>query len=556
MSLNPRRIPRTRSLIRLVVALLLAISTLGVIGTPRATHAAGGGALILGSSVSGGTGSREAAAAAMAGLAVTIVTDAQWAAMTTAQFAAFDEIIVGDPTCSSISPVVAANATVWGAAVNGNIIVIGTDPVFHATFNSPPQSTGAATLINNGIAFAASSSAKTGLYLDLTCAYSGSPPDTLVPEMDGISPPGSNTVHGPACGTSVHIVASHPALAGLTDTNLGDWGCSDHEAFDHFDPTFTPLVIAEDGGSFVASDGTTGSPYILVRGAGVTVVGNIHLAPASQTVPVGTNATVTATVTDGSPPVPVAGDTVTFTVLAGPNVGKTGAGVTDASGNATFTYTSAVAGTDTVQASFVDSSGHTESSEKVAIIWTPATTDTTPPSCALTGVIAGPPKQIQITVQDSDGGLKSVVVTESNNATMNVPTFTPGATVPVIVTATKIDQTLGAQVALQVTDMAGNVTNCDPVLSDIIRDEHQPSTVTAYNIAQSEHLVHIYNDVPGLTHLTIRVNGVRMLERDLEPGEVRVVDISAALQPGTNNRVTLVARGKQRGDATFVIADS
>jgi len=182
--------------------------------------------------------------------------------------------------------------------------------------------------------------------------------------------------------------------------------------------------------------------------------------------------------------------------------------------------------------------------------------DTTPPSCALTGVIAGPPKQIQITVQDSDGGLKSVVVTESNNASTPVPPFTVGTTSPVLVTATKIDQSQGAQVALQVTDMAGNVTNCDPVFTDIIRDAGHPTITAASGIAQSEHLVHIYNGDPGLTHLTILVNGIRMVERDLVPNEQRTVDIGAALQPGSNNTVTIIARGKQRGEATIVIADS
>lgn len=48
----------------------------------------------------------------------------------------------------------------------------------------------------------------------------------------------------------------------------------------------------------------------------------------------------------------VPGATVDFEVLTGPNTGKTGSDVTDASGNATFTYTNATAttGTDTIQA--------------------------------------------------------------------------------------------------------------------------------------------------------------------------------------------------------------
>jgi len=38
------------------------------------------------------------------------------------------------------------------------------------------------------------------------------------------------------------------------------------------------------------------------------------------------------------------------------------------------------------------------------------TPSSTPPSCALTHVISGPPKQLEITVQDPDNGLASVEI--------------------------------------------------------------------------------------------------------------------------------------------------
>jgi hypothetical protein len=92
-------------------------------------------------------------------------------------------------------------------------------------------------------------------------------------------------------------------------------------------------------------------------------------------------------------------------------------------------------------------------------------TDSIPPACAITAVVAGPPKQLQITVQDTGRGLQSIVVTMSVNASTPVPAFTPGTKDPVVVTATKVDQGSGAQIALQVTDLAGNVTNCDPLVA-------------------------------------------------------------------------------------------
>ena len=89
--------------------------------------------------------------------------------------------------------------------------------------------------------------------------------------------------------------------------------------------------------------------------------------------------------------------------------------------------------------------------------------ETTPPICLLTATIDGPPKQIQVTVQDTGSGLGSIVVDTSTNATTAVPPFTSGTTGPVVVTATKDIQTAGSHIALTVTDVAGNVRKCDPL---------------------------------------------------------------------------------------------
>src|SRR5207244_10466042 len=72
----------------------------------------------------------------------------------------------------------------------------------------------------------------------------------------------------------------------------------------------------------------------------------------------------------------------------------------------------------------------------------------------------GPPAQIDITVQDPGDGLKSVVVTKHVNATVSVPAFTLGTTNPVVITATKTNQSLGSQVGLSVSDVGNHVTRC------------------------------------------------------------------------------------------------
>jgi len=94
----------------------------------------------------------------------------------------------------------------------------------------------------------------------------------------------------------------------------------------------------------------------------------ISLAPPTQTVVTGTPATVTATVVDAND-VGQAGITVNFVVTSGPDTGATGSAVTDGSGNASFTITSAVGGTDVLHASFVDVLGNTHVSNNASIIF-------------------------------------------------------------------------------------------------------------------------------------------------------------------------------------------
>lgn len=95
---------------------------------------------------------------------------------------------------------------------------------------------------------------------------------------------------------------------------------------------------------------------------------SLTLAPPSQTDLIGTTATMTATFENGCG-TPLPGVLVTFTAQSGPNAGLTGTGVTDASGNATFSYSSALVGTDTWQASVTNPAGEVDSNT-VTVTWT------------------------------------------------------------------------------------------------------------------------------------------------------------------------------------------
>ena len=76
----------------------------------------------------------------------------------------------------------------------------------------------------------------------------------------------------------------------------------------------------------------------------------LSLAPGVASAPVGGSVVETATLLDGAG-ARLANVSVLFAVVSGPNAGTTGTAVTDANGNAAFTYQDMAAGTDLVAAS-------------------------------------------------------------------------------------------------------------------------------------------------------------------------------------------------------------
>jgi hypothetical protein len=150
-----------------ICAAVLTVVTIGgllpMVATVPAAQAAANEVLILGSTVTGGTSSLEAQEVAAQGLTPVVVDDATWSAMSSAQFATYRAIVLGDPTCSGTVPSAAvANTVAWGAAVTGNILINGTDPVFHA-------GQGGSLVTQKAIDFVIADSGKTGLYASLSC---------------------------------------------------------------------------------------------------------------------------------------------------------------------------------------------------------------------------------------------------------------------------------------------------------------------------------------------------------------------------------------------------
>src|SRR6185436_17887841 len=95
---------------------------------------------------------------------------------------------------------------------------------------------------------------------------------------------------------------------------------------------------------------------------------------------------------------------------SGPNTGKTGSGTTNAGGQATFTYASTAAGTDTIVASFVNSQGQTTTSNAVTKTWTapqnrpPVFDPPTPADGTVLNVVVGQNLTFPVNASDPDAG--------------------------------------------------------------------------------------------------------------------------------------------------------
>ncbi len=173
------------------------------------------------------------------------------------------------------------------------------------------------------------------------------------------------------------------AFPGLTnaDVNAGPW-------HNHFAGNLGGLAVLVRSNTLRDAAGNLAA--VVIGGAAVQLPGSIVLDPATATNLPGTTHTVTATVRGDTGAV-ASGVTVTFTVTAGPNAGRTGSAVTNAAGQAAFTYTgSGGTGVDSISASFTNAAGmvRTATASKTWSASATTTTSTTVVSTTTTTVAA------------------------------------------------------------------------------------------------------------------------------------------------------------------------
>ena len=178
-----------------------------------------------------------------------------------------------------------------------------------------------------------------------------------------------------------------------------------------------------------------------------------------------------------------------------------------------------------------------------------------PPTSAMTGTgtDAQGRKYIQITVQDGDSGLGAINILASENVTVSVPSFTPGTKSAVVITATKVDQGQSSNVVVQSIDVCGNIN--DPTMVEVFRETGKPITQTLVEIPRAENRVDIFNGDPGVTNLSIKVNGRNFEITGLRSNERRTLNVASALHEGSNT-IAITARGKPSSTALVMISDN
>ena len=163
---------------------------------------------------------------------------------------------------------------------------------------------------------------------------------------------------------------------------------------------------------------------------------------------------------------------------------------------------------------------------------------------------------MQIVVQDSDTGLASIDVTYTKNITVDIAGFFFGTKLPVTVTGTAIDPLAHIGLTFIATDLNGNQTTCDPIVTRVVRENGKPADQIFTGLPDFESKVTVSNGTPGVRTMDVVVNGITFKLTGLEAGEIRTIDVASAMLPGSDNVISLSANGGGgAGSALVMVAN-
>jgi VCBS repeat-containing protein len=257
---------------------------------------------------------------------------------------------------------------------------------------------------------------------------------------------------------------------------------------------------------------------------------------------------VTCTDADGNP--------LTYALVAGPAHGTL---VFNSDGTYTYTPSSGYSGPDSFQYKANDG---TADSNTATVSITVLAGDTTPPVCDAysSGKDENGKQTYTFLIQDTGSGLKSVEVTHIVNSTWSLPDFEQGTTDRLTGIETWVRNGKPAALDLRITDVAGNVTDCDPLIATVKIDRRlkagRHTVVQSFTaVPQAESKLLIVNGRPGLKRLRVTVNGRVFWFNRLKPGQILRYDFAKAMRPGSHNTIRVRAYGKAGASARIELSN-
>ena len=192
------------------------------------------------------------------GFSAVVKTDEEWRALTADDFKAFKAIAVGEQQCRDPEDLAWFRETkeAWGAAVLGNVAVMGTQHIF-------TQSDGWTALMDAALRFVANGTA-TGLYYTTSCSPDDEDTHTL-DDLDVFGP--IKYIANPRSNNPAHLVVQGAPWTDLSDDVLGNFDSNAGTLFTAFPPEFEGTVITTKVAGRPFGDRSNGLPFVLTRGA-------------------------------------------------------------------------------------------------------------------------------------------------------------------------------------------------------------------------------------------------------------------------------------------------
>ena len=141
------------------------------------------------------------------------------------------------------------------------------------------------------------------------------------------------------------------------------------------------------------------------------------------------------------------------------------------------------------------------------------------------------------------------------NVSTTVRTVLPASTTKAVLTASKVNQSLGATVNVMALDACGRGTSFDPVVTTLEITSGDRVRQRFEGLGAAERYLRVINGTPGLDWLEVVLNGHTFRVNPLVAGQELAADLGYAMNEGDANMVELIGHGQPGASAVVLITD-